>query len=545
MKVLGERRRVVHVRAAIERLAGLPPGVDRLLEVGDLACGLLDWAHRRRGGIDEACELEDASHDLVLAAARGEELAAHLVRLGRLDLPGRIEVNAVLEGFAHEALDPDQYARAARYARAGAPAPDRVIGIRSIGLPLSAVVAASLGPGTMLASVRPVGERHARSVAIGPALRQRLLAGRGAFAVVDEGPGLSGSTFAAVADWLAAQGIPAERVVFFPGHRGEPGPRAGEVVRRIWRGTRRCLAEPDLSFLTDGADAVDDLAGGRWRYRLGLAPASWPPADARLERRKLIVERGGRQWLCKFAGLGGLGRLKRERAQALAAAGLHPEVGELERGFLAVEWHDGARPLGTPGLEVARSELVSRLADYLAARAGMPASDGGPGASPDELLAMAAHNTEVALGPEAGRTVARRWRELVPRAASAARPVGIDGRMHRWEWIALADGRILKTDAVDHALGHDLVGEQDIAWDLAGAAVELELDEGELDRVRPGAAGRALDSFYRVTYAAFQLGLFAMAESLAREGGQDDEAVRLAAEVRRYRRTLSRLVAGE
>lgn len=575
MIVHGERWRVVHVRAAIEKLAAWEahrhrpprgpdrqcspcdlvsrsrgdrsvgePGVDRLLEAGDLACGLLDWAHGRRGGVDDAGELEDASHDLVLAAARGRSIAAELERLSRFDLPGRVEVNAALEGFAHQALDPDRYARAARYARVETPGPDRVIGIRSIGLPLAGMVAAALGPGAVLASVRPTGERHRRSLAIGPALRERLLAGRGAFAVVDEGPGLSGSTFAAVAGWLAGQGVPAARVAFFPGHGGDPGPRAGEDVRRIWRQARRYLAEPDLGFLTEGSEGVDDLAGGRWRYRLGLQPVSWPPADTRLERRKLIVERGGRQWLCKFAGLGALGRTKAARADRLAAAGLHPEVAGLERGFLTIEWHDGARPLGTCPDPLPRPELVSRLAEYLAARAAMPPSDGGPGAPPAELLAMAARNTRVALGDEAGREVDRRWRAVVPRAAAAARPVGIDGRLQRWEWIALADGRLLKTDAVDHALGHDLVGEQDIAWDLAGAALEFELEPGELERVRGSTGDAELEEFYRVAYAAFHLGLFAMAESLARETGHDDEALRLAGEVRRYRRHLARLVAG-
>ncbi len=540
MIVHGERRRVVHVRAALERLAAWEPGVDRLLEAGDLACGLLDWWHGRRGGIDEVGEMEDAAHALVLAAARGELLATAIEELGQLDLPGRVEVNAAHEGFALEALDPDRYARAARYARVESPPPDRVIGIRSIGLPLAAAVTAALGPGALLTSVRPVGERYRRALAIGPRLRERLHGGAG-FAVVDEGPGLSGSTFAAVREWLLANGARADRIAFFPGHSGEPGPAADAETRRMWRATRRYLAETDLSFLTEDADAVDDLAGGRWRYRLGLHPAVWPPADARLERRKLIVERSRRQWLCKFAGLGAVGRVKAERARRLAAAGLHPVVGELHRGFLAIEWHDGARPLGVAA--VPRPELISRLAGYLSERRAMPASDGGPGAAPDALLAMAVHNARVALGGEAARELERRWRPAVAGVARAADPCGTDGRMHRWEWIALADGRLFKTDAVDHALGHDLVGEQDIAWDLAGAAVELGLDDGELDAVRPGAARAELEGFYRVAYASFQLGLFAMAESLAREGGQDDEAVRLAAEVHRYRRELSRLVA--
>ena len=39
----------------------------------------------------------------------------------------------------------------------------------------------------------------------------------------------------------------------------------------------------------------------------------------------------------------------------------------------------------------------------------------------------------------------------------------------------LKDPTLLKTDALDHSEGHDLIGCQDIAWDVVGAATELEL----------------------------------------------------------------------
>jgi hypothetical protein len=65
-----------------------------------------------------------------------------------------------------------------------------------------------------------------------------------------------------------------------------------------------------------------------------------------------------------------------------------------------------------------------------------------------------------------------------------------------------AGGRLLKSGALDHHAGHDLVGHQDIAWDIVGAVVELGLSrsardqlcgvvEGELARGGPGAAGAA------------------------------------------------------
>jgi hypothetical protein len=126
--------------------------------------------------------------------------------------------------------------------------------------------------------------------------------------------------------------------------------------------------------------------------------------------------------------------------------------------------------------------------------------------------------------------------------------VATDGRLHRWEWIALPDGRLYKTDAVDHALGHDLVGEQDLEWDLAGAAIELALTGDELDRVRSRigrpAGARGVERFYRIAYAAFQLGAAALSESLARAGGDELEAGRLATERARYRADLERPAGG-
>src|SRR5690606_6505029 len=154
----------------------------------------------------------------------------------------------------------------------------------------------------------------------------------------------------------------------------------------------------------------------------------------------------------------------------------------------------------------------------------------------------------------------------------------------------LPDGRLYKTDAVDHALGHDLVGEQDIAWDLAGAEIELDLDRDELERVRArvgrapaaGVAGlsracycgfqlgalalapvlasdrdelervgarvgraRAVGAagLYRACYCRFHLGAFAMAEPLARDGGLEAAAARLAAQRDRHRAHLEHLVS--
>src|SRR5690606_5152455 len=115
---------------------------------------------------------------------------------------------------------PEGYLATARSSGLGAQT--CVIGIRSIGTALAALVAAAIGARQAI-SVRPVGHPFDREIRAAP----DLLAGadmRGDFAVVDEGPGLSGSSFASVAKWLASQGVEKERIHFFPSHGGAPGP---------------------------------------------------------------------------------------------------------------------------------------------------------------------------------------------------------------------------------------------------------------------------------------------------------------------------------
>ncbi len=173
-------------------------------------------------------------------------------RRGRPPDAGRDPDAAGREGTAFYALYPEAIALAARDLGAG---PFHVVGIRSIGTTLAVVAAAALEAGTP-ESLRPVGHPFLRRIEAHPARRDRLLAGGGTVVVVDEGPGLSGSSFGAVADWLEAGGLPRDRLAFLPGHGGDLGRwrvpstarvgRASAVPWRAGRGAgrrgRRCAA---------------------------------------------------------------------------------------------------------------------------------------------------------------------------------------------------------------------------------------------------------------------------------------------------------------
>jgi hypothetical protein len=384
------------------------------------------------------------------------------------------------------------------------------------------------------------------------------------YAVVDEGPGLSGSSFGCVADWLEDQGVAPEAISFVPSHRGGLGPYASERHRRRWERARRHVAEFEAVFtgphspfpldrwvedLTGPADAPpEDLSAGRWRERLIPDRSRWPAVDVQAERRKYLLAAGGRRWLLKFAGLGRYGREKLEMAQALDGAGLIPPVAGLRHGFLVGPWLEGARPLPLAP-EVDRDALLDAVARYLAFRVSrFPAPPDARGATPAKLFEMAVYNVGRALGPF-GEAV-EEWRDRLAELARLERPILTDNKMHTWEWLVTPDGTILKADTLDHHRANDLVGPQDPAWDLAGAAVELDLDDAELEFLTDAVARRSGApraeplqlGFYRVAYLAFQIGCHALAAE-ALKASAPAESAGLRIEMERYAEGLRRTLA--
>lgn len=465
-------------------------------------------------------------------------------------LPSEVRCNT-LEGFAFYAVYPEAYVQAVRGRPPGAP---KVLGIRSIGLPLAAVVAAAAG-GAPPVTVRPIGHPFIRRLSISPALHEELLrAGPdGRHAIVDEGPGLSGSSFTSVAEYLEAHGVPLERVDLFPSHAGPPGPEASPIAHRVFRRARRFVVEPEslllsplgpLSLARDsevGAATapIERLGAGAWRQRVFRDEAAWPAVNPQLERRKYLVTTARGRFLFKFAGLGRYGAERFALAQALAGAGFAPEAVDLVHGFLVQRWLDEAEPL--PAAAIDRRALLAQVGAYLAFRARafpVPA----PGATPQRLLSMARTNTAEALGEDA----LARWRGFAEELGPRLKPIRTDNRMHAWEWLVLPGERVLKADAVDHHAAHDLIGCQDLAWDLAGAVVELSLTEPEWAELAGHVArsgGPVPDpevlAFHLHCYLAFQLGALTLAAAAAPE-----EQMRIAGARARYGRQLRRHLEG-
>ncbi len=428
-----------------------------------------------------------------------------------------------------------------------------MVGIRSVGTTLAAIAAAVLGAGPP-ESIRPIGHPFLRRVEAHPAIRARLLAAGGTVVVVDEGPGLSGSSFGAVADWLEAGGLPREHIAFLPGHGGDLGPMASLPHRERWQTARRPVVGPDE--ILSGPDSAHGglsswiatvtgplrsppvpIGGGAWRA-LGAFPAArWPASFRMQERLKFLADAPAGPVLAKFTGLGLAGPAKLAMAEALGGAGWTVRPLGLVNGFLLEPWL-GATPWSDPPpVRAAEGEdtLVSRLYAYIAFRARRFAR--GQGAGIADLLAMARHNLAEAGLPAA--ELVDPWMARADTLQALVRPIAVDGRLHRHEWIADLEGRWLKTDALDHHAAHDLVGCQDAAWDVAGAAVEFGLDADAAENLRARvehAAGnpvaRPLVGALRLAYTAFQLGR----STLAAETETDPlEIERHAADVARYR----------
>jgi hypothetical protein len=566
---IGELRSALSDLAAID--AGLAPHGDLaniFIAASELAQGLGDAAFDA-SGFDTPTPDQDAAMAFLMESARTLIASwrsgyasikppdpSALDRLASLNLPALITIKQA-EGYAFYALYPQAYAKAALTL---SPAPDtRVIGLRSIGAGLAGMVAAALDAPAPV-TLRPFGHPYRRQVAIGPELKASLLANPTArYAIVDEGPGLSGSSFGVVADWLEDHGVAPDRIVFFPSHGGDLGREAAERHRRRWAtadkrvGDIEGLAAPTSpgalvagwveDLIGPPTAPARDLSGGAWRAVTLGQETRWPAVDTFQERRKFLITTTSGDWLAKFVGLGTHGLKATGRARALAQAGFAPEVAGLRHGFLVTAWSSQARPINLFTLD--RPRFLAHLGHYLGFRAAaFPARDDA-GASIDDLFHMVEVNLAEAFGDDACETLAS-WRARLPLLQTRVARVETDNRLHAVEWLTLSDGRWLKADAIDHAQAHDLIGAQDIAWDLAGAAVEFALSPKELAGLKSDveACGpRRIDpdllAFFRLGYLAFQLGAYTMAA--AAHPHWPEEQARLADAGDRYRRELRRL----
>ena len=495
---------------------------EALLRAGELECALADLH-------DPAHALSQHLSDALAARRLGcdsPRLPQLLVALEGAALPDRLRLKTP-EGFAYYALSPLAYAALTRELPALRP-PVAVIGVRSIGTTLSAMVCEALRARQLTAariSVRPGGHPWDRT--LDWSVRERAFVetharAGGDFLIVDEGPGMSGSTFLAVAAALERAAVPAERIRLLCSHLPDVSRLVAPGASERWSRYRSHAPAP----LCAPAGSVD-VSGGTWRrHFIGEgAPDTWPACWTQLERIKWWQPEA--RVLDKFEGLPPYGNAPLARAQALADAGFAPGVRALPGGFARYELSAG-RPARAGDLG---ADTLSQIARYCAARSGMFAAADSDVHALSEMVRV---NVEELFG-------------CVPAlpALELHTPVVCDARMMPYEWRYTADGQLIKTDGHGHGDDHLLPGPTDVCWDLAGAIVEWNMREAAADALL-GAyveltgdrdATRRLPG-YLVAYCALRCGQL----QFAAHSGDAAEQVRLAAAQRNVEHRLARLL---
>jgi hypothetical protein len=510
--------------ASMQRLARDPIGdcaLEALLRAGELECALADVRHPSE---PSAAYVTDAMASNVLVH-NGRPLHWVEQTVRRLDVPEHLLLRTPC-GFAYDGLDPRRYAALAQTLPLRPGAPIAVIGIRSIGTTLGAMLSEALrvrGHQVERITVRPMGHPWARELHMEPAEAAfivHMLSRDAEFLIVDEGPYASGSKFLAVAEDLERAGVPLRSIALCTSRTVDPTRLLAKMAAERWPRYRSYAADAWRA----GPD--EDLSAGAWRKAVyGQDAAAWPACWPDLERIKRRSADG--KWLDKFEGFAPYRDEPFERACRLAQAGYAPPPTWLGHGFVRYPWLAG-RPMNAGDLD---PQTLRELARYCAHRSrNFPAE-------PTDTLAlerMVQMNVEEVVGVDVGE----RGKLIV------ARSVVPDARMQPHEWLCGPDRRLTKTDGHAHGDGVLLPGPTDICWDLAGAIVEWNMNPAQQEQFVHDYATlsgdrpeRRLPGFV-LAYCAQRVGeTFAAACS-----SELQERERLRAACERYRAMISRLL---
>jgi hypothetical protein len=492
--VFRKAREQLSTQTLLEDLRNTTDAADALVRAGELETGLADADSDATAAMAAIVD----SHAEALCQAGPGQSAMLKMALPETILCGHTE------GFSFYGLHPLDFADLADAIHTKLPPAVAIIGIRSAGAVLSAVVKAVLqshGKKADRITVRPRGEPYQRIASFTAAQLAWIQQRRNAdFLIVDEGPGFSGSTFLSVAAALSSAGVPHTQIALM-------GSRPFDSIQRNaqWRTF-------NIAYGRRGpADAKTCIGNGYWRQHLYPELSHWPACWTEMERAKHLSADG--ECFLKFEGFGRYGERARQQATILAEEKFSPRCNEFDSGYARYDFVK-ARPLRP---EDASPALLAHIARYCAFRAqSLPA----PAATVDtrSLSNMLQRNLALCNNgaiPESywnGQSATKADATSIP----VERPVYADCCMRPHEWLQTPAGQILKTDAVGHAEGHLLPGPVDIAWDLAGAILEWRLNPAQTDfflneyrRQSHDNARNRLDQ-YLLLYAVFRMAFTSM-----------------------------------
>jgi hypothetical protein len=527
-----------------------------LIEMGRLEAGVTDAIFPEADGVNQ----------LSMAARRASVLAGHvflasweertkdaaewasrllsaLKGLAAMALPWKIKTR-VPEGYVHYGLFPEVYIKAAKdFFERVRPAEAVCIGLRSIGTSLSAVVAATLeelGCQVRSFTFRPKGHPFRRKARLSAQLEEALKEAGCTFLIVDEGPGLSGTSFSSAAKKISSLGVDDKNIFIFPSWAPDGTAFISAEAREVWGRHEKFTSSFEELWIKSGrlareasvGPALLDISAGMWRTLFYKGESEYPATHPRHERRKYLSEG---EVLLKFAGHGRYGREKLRRASAIADAGYGLPVEGIYNGFIKSGFVE-ARPLTRSGMN---QVLLDEMARYLAfLRKNFEAEKG---MAFDEFCQMATRNITLGLGGEwAEKTAAF---EALKGVYESGAPVEVDGRMTPVEWLLTKNG-YKKADSLDHHSDQFFPSSQDISWDLASAIIEFDMSPMEQRYFVSMYSAKARETvspdrlrLYMVAYLSFKLGYasFAAEELAATPEGPrfKDQASRYAARLKR------------
>src|SRR5215813_7684616 len=488
-----------------------------LLSAGELECALADCDAQ----FSQVAEITESLAEALVNSKTAPDANRLLAILDATQVPEKLTV-AVAEGFAYYGLHPLAFVGALGHEPTHS-SQVAVVGIRSIGTTLSAVVTAGLrrcGLQAERITVRPAGRPYNRRTELSPEQMNfvgKYLARGASFLVVDEGPGLSGSSFLSVGEALLRAGAPQSAITFLCSHVPSADnlctENAAERFRQFrWQPAIGEIRKPDAARVWIGC--------GEWRRYLRRDDPPWPASWLHFERLKYLSGQDAEPRFYKFLGFGHYGDEIIERETKLAEVGFGVTPRIESDGFASYPFVDG-HPMSAS--EISES-VLTRLAAYCAFRAAAFAEDS---TELRPLQHMAMHNSQQLKFDMAIKL-------------QMERPVIADGRMQPHEWLLTGDGQMLKTDSGSHGDDHFFPGPVDIAWDLAGAIVEWEMSAAEAEsfvqmyqRVSGDNAENRVGDYIRA-YAMFRWAYCLMAAN-AMQGTEEHQRVQIAAEFYRAR----------
>ncbi|HEX3019488.1 MAG TPA: hypothetical protein VHP36_04270 [Chitinispirillaceae bacterium] len=517
--------------------------VSLLIECGELETGITDFYCDKKDTVNQLISicrknsilagsiLNSICSNGVFQLDRMIEIKTNLCLIKSIHFPAKISLN-VPEGFVYYGLYPEIYLESTSiFFEEIKPENIMVVGLRSIGTPLSALVAARLeteGCNVKTLTIRPKGHPYNRFPDFDDKIRN-ILQGCVSYyvIVVDEGPGLSGSSIGGTLSALRLNGIDLNRTVVFPSWVPSGDQFISENSRNLWQNCKKFCGSFEKQWILNGKleknlqkKIICDLSAGMWRGRFLDDRLSYPPVHPHHEKRKYLLtdkdEKSLSLWVAKFCGLGKYGSENVLRADKISSMGYSPVVKKLSSGFAVMEY--------VPGKIVRKSDvdekMIEFVKDYLMfinKSLSVPLQ-----VSFDQMLEMIFVNIEEGLGGKWYKKSDRLKR--LPCSLYEDGVVSIDGHMMPHDFLITENG-IIKVDHIEHHNDQFFHGPQNICWDIAGFFMEFELDRNRRNHflqyfsiMDPFIIQR--QSFFNVAYLAYRLGYVTLAADYLR-GGTD------------------------